>query len=405
MTEPSTDSGFRNVTLRPAPRSRQLRWLGAAGAITLLVAGIAYWATHRSAPAESAPESAAADTFRPTPQQLRTLTIEPAVAHPFATIEIADGRIAANADHTTPIYAPFSGRVVAVIASLGDPVGAGAPLATIESPEFVQAANDFAAALAQTKLAQATEARKRALLDEQGASLAEVQQAQADLATAHANLAAVEHRLSILGRTNADVERMRAGGRIEAQLPLGAPIAGIVIDRQIGPGQYLQAGSGTPVFTIADTRTVWAVGNVPESDAARLRRGQTVEVRVPAWPERTFTAHLNYVAATIDPATHRLSVRAELNNADGALKPDMLATLRIVTTAGSSALGIPEGAVVYEGDQAHVWVVTDGKVIGLRPVRTGRTSDGFIEVLDGLRAGEQVVTRGSLFMDRAARPD
>lgn len=292
-----------------------------------------------------------------------------------------------------------------MIASLGDPVGAGAPLATIESPEFVQAANDFAAALAQTKLAQATEARKRALLDEQGASLAEVQQAQADLATAHANLAAVEHRLSILGRTNADVERMRAGGRIEAQLPLGAPIAGIVIDRQIGPGQYLQAGSGTPVFTIADTRTVWAVGNVPESDAARLRRGQTVEVRVPAWPERTFTAHLNYVAATIDPATHRLSVRAELNNADGALKPDMLATLRIVTTAGSSALGIPEGAVVYEGDQAHVWVVTDGKVIGLRPVRTGRTSDGFIEVLDGLRAGEQVVTRGSLFMDRAARPD
>ncbi len=405
MTEPTSGPGYPSVTLRPAPRAQQLRWLGAAAAGAALVAGLGYLTFHRAESPEPVRESAPEGVFRATPQQLRTLTIEAVASHSFTTIEVADGRIAANGDRSTPVYPPFSGRVVAVIAAPGESVAAGAPLATVESPEFVQAGNDFAVAVAQLKLTQAAETRKHALLDDQGASRAEVEQAEADLATARAAVAAVEHRLRILGRSTADIERLRAGATIEARLALTAPLAGVIVDRQLGPGQYLQAGASQPVFTIADTRTVWAVGNVPESDAGRLRRGQAIEVRVPAWPDRTFSAHLNFVAATIDPATHRLTVRAELPNTDGALKPEMLATLRIATGSNGAALGVPEGAVIYDGEQAHVWVVTDDHAVGLRAVRTGRTSDGFVEIVDGLRAGDKVVTRGSLFMDRAARPD
>jgi cobalt-zinc-cadmium efflux system membrane fusion protein len=186
---------------------------------------------------------------------------------------------------------------------------------------------------------------------------------------------------------------------------LRAPIAGVVVDRQAGPGQYIQAGGGTPLYTIADTRTVWAIGNVPESEARDVRRGQALEVRVPAWPERVFSARLSYVAAAVDPATHRLTVRAELANADGALKPEMLASLRIVTSAADAAVAVPEGAVVYEGERAHVWVVREGNLIGLREIKVGRSAEGLVEVRDGLKAGERVVTRGSLFIDRAARHD
>jgi cobalt-zinc-cadmium efflux system membrane fusion protein len=181
-----------------------------------------------------------------------------------------------------------------------------------------------------------------------------------------------------------------------------APISGVIVDRQLGPGQYAQAGASSPVFTIADMSSVWMVGNVREADAGHIRRGQTVEVGVLAYPDRTFTAHVIYVAPTIDPNTHRLTVRAVIDNADGALKPEMFASFRILTSEGTQAPAVPASAVVYEGDSAHVWVLQSADVLAIRPIHTGRASDGLVEVLDGLQPGERVVTRGSLFIDRSA---
>ena len=316
-----------------------------------------------------------------------------------------DGRIATNADRTTPVYSPFSGRIVVLNGGFGDQVAAGATLATLEASEYVQAQNDLATALAQVRLTSATATRRKELYAAQGASLQELQQAEADHATAEAALAAVLNRLRILGRTDAEIEALRAGAPIHAQVALRAPLAGVVVDRQAALGEYVQAGGGTPLYTIADTRAVWAVGNVPESAASRLNRGQSVAIVVPAWPARVFSGRLNYVAATVDPLTHRLTVRAEIPNADGALKPEMLATLRIATSAPYTAAAVPRGAVVYEGERAHVWVVGDGDRIALREVRVGRDDDGLVEVLAGVRVGERVVTRGSLFIDRAARHD
>ena len=392
------------TTLEPMSRASQLRWLAVAAVVLLGAALATSWFLHRSAEPDGGP-APPPDTFKPTAQQLKTFTIEPVATRPFASVEVADGRIAVDADRATPVYSPFSGRIAVLHAGLGDVVAAGSVLATIEASEFVQAQQDFAAALAQERLTRAALERKRALLEAQGAAQQDVQQAEADHATAAAALAAVENRLAILGRSAAEIEQLKGGARGDARVSLKSPLAGVVVDRQAGPGQYIQAGGGTPLYTIADTRTVWVIGNVRESDARDVHPGQPVEVRVAAWPGRLFGARLNYVAATVDPATHRVTVRAGLANADGALKPEMLASLRIVTSATGAAVAVPEGAVVYEGAQAHVWVVRDGDVIGLREVRVGRTSDGFVEVLEGLKAGERVVTRGSLFIDRAARHD
>ena len=151
-----------------------------------------------------------------------------------------------------------------------------------------------------------------------------------------------------------------------------APIRGMVVDRQIGPGQYAQAGAANPVYTIADLSSVWLVANVREADAARVQRGQSVEVHVLAYPERTFSARVVYVAPTIDPSTHRLTVRAVMDNADGALKPEMFANFVILTSDSQQSPAVPDGAVVYEGDAAHVWVLRADGTLVVAPIRTGR---------------------------------
>jgi membrane fusion protein, heavy metal efflux system len=183
-----------------------------------------------------------------------------------------------------------------------------------------------------------------------------------------------------------------------------APIAGVVTDRQVGPGQYIQAGAPTPVFSIGDLSTVWLVAAVPETDAPFIERGQEVEVRVLALPGQIFKAKLTAVGAEVDPATRRVPVRATLANPGGKLKPQMFASFCIITGAESQAASVPEEAIVREGDQARVWVVSQNNTLTLRSIHTGRSSEGRVEVVDGLKAGERVVTRGSLFIDRAARP-
>jgi cobalt-zinc-cadmium efflux system membrane fusion protein len=132
--------------------------------------------------------------------------------------------------------------------------------------------------------------------------------------------------------------------------------------------------------------------------------GQAVEVSVLAYPTRAFKARVTYVAALLDPVTHRLPVRAEIENHDAALKPEMFANFRILTSDSSESPAVPESAVIYEGDAAHVWVVSGDGVLAYRPVRVGRNSDGLAEVLDGLQPGERIVIKGGLFIDQVATP-
>lgn len=343
-------------------------------------------------------------TFRATAQQMKTLTVAPVGTHGFVSEERTEGKIAINGDRSTPLFSPYSGRVSRVIAGLGDVVKQGAPLAAVEATEFVQVQNDLNTAVAQVKLAHINETRKHALYDAKGGSLQDWQQAQADLTAAETALDAVRNRLRILGRTDAQIAGLENSKGMSPVAMLTAPIAGVVVDRQVGPGQFLQSGSSTPVFTIADPSSVWLLANVRESDAGLVQIGQTVEVRVPAYPARVFKARVTYVAAIIDSNTHRLPVRAEIDNHDGALKPEMFASFRILTSDATESPAVPEMAVVYEGSTAHVWVVAGDGLLSLRPIRTGRLNDGLIEVLDGLKPGEQVITKGGLFIDQVAAP-
>ena len=150
---------------------------------------------------------------------------------------------------------------------------------------------------------------------------------------------------------------------------------------------------------------MWLIANVREADAPLMRIGQAVEVHVLAFPGRVFQAKISWVAPSIDPNTHRLSVRADVENPDGALKPGMFANFSIITGEAQTAPAVPQSAIVYEGDTAHVWVAGDDGTIAARSVRTGQIADGMVEILAGLSPGEKIVTSGALFIDRAAGSD
>jgi cobalt-zinc-cadmium efflux system membrane fusion protein len=372
------------------------------GAVLFLWLGGRFFGRPPATAAEAPPS--APGTFHASDQQIKTFTIEPVGTHSFVSEELTEGKIAVNGDRETPLYSPYSGRVIRVIAGLGDLVKLGAPLATVAASEFVQAQNDLKTAASQVNIARINESRKHALFEAKGGSLQDWQQAQADLTAAETALQAVRNRLRIFDKSEAEIDALITRQTIDDVATLTAPIAGVVVDRQIGPGQYLQAGSGTPAFTIADPSSVWLLANVRENDAASVRLGQEVEVHVAAYPARVFKAHLTYVAALVDPVTHRIAARAEVDNRDGALKPEMFANFRILTSGAAESPAVPQSAVVYEGESAHVWVVESDGVIAYRAIQPGRTNDGLIEVLDGLKPGERIVTKGSLFIDQAAVP-
>jgi len=396
------DPSPNDAALSPPPRGQQLRWLAIAAVAVGVIVALALWISRPrtvSAPTEA---PAAPDTFRPTAQQLKTLTIEPAREESFAETRVVEGRIVADGDHTTSVYAPYAGRVTALRAGVGDRVARGAPLATLEALEVLQAENDFVLANAQRTATAAALERKRLQRDGDGVSLAELQQAEVDATAARAAAEAAEHRLRLYGLADDAVKALRAGAALPGVVALQAPVAGIVVDRAVGPGQYVQSGSGTALFTLTDPRTVWVVGQVPEDDATGWGVGSAVDVRVAASGTRVFHSKLNYVASVVDPSTHRVAIRATLANPDGILKPDMLATLQVTSSDTRRSPAVPRGAVLYEGDKAHVWVMRADGTLGLRAVKVGRSHDEVVEILSGLAAGERIVTRGAIFIDTAS---
>ena len=374
--------------------------------------------------AQPAPSEAARGTFRPTKEQWAGFKIEPVRLLSFRPEQVTEGNIAVDDNLTTPVFSHYSGRVIKVIAMLGDVVEPGAPLFVIHASEFVQAQNDLITALAnlqtarsQLSMAQMTEKRAHELYLAQGGALKDWQQAQTDLITAQNTvradeiaLHAVRSRLRILGKTDQEIASLEAEPtqKLNPVATVTAPIAGTVTQRQIGVGQYINSeanGATNPVFTISDLSTVWLIANVREADAPLMHVGEPVEVHVLAFPGRVFKARISWVAPSIDPNTHRLSVRADVENPRGELKPGMFANFSIITGEAATAPAVTQRAIIYEGDTARVWVAADDGTIAAHSIRTGRITDGMVEILDGLTPGEKVVTSGALFIDRAANND
>lgn len=357
--------------------------------------------------------------YAPTPEQWSMLKVEPVAMRSFRSELFTEGKIAINEDLATPVFSPYAGRVTRLAAKPGDTVGAGQPLFFIEANDMVQAQNDFLAALALVTKAQArvtlteiVDKQNRRLLETKAGSLRDSQVAEADSAQARSEqrvaetaLEAARNRLRLLGKTEEEIATFQDKGNISPETPIHTPIAGTVVQRKVGPGQYVSytsTGSLDPAFVIGNLSTVWIVAYVRESDAPRARVGQQMEFRVAAFPDRVFTATVDYVSAMLDVATRRLMVRATVGSENFAFKPEMFASITIFGDSHDQKVAVARDAVIFEASTARVWVVRGDGSIERRSIRTGLTSGGMIEVLDGLAPDEKVVTKGSIFVDRAA---
>jgi cobalt-zinc-cadmium efflux system membrane fusion protein len=359
--------------------------------------------------------------FRPDHERWSSITWGTVTARKFAGLVTADATVATDDDAATQVFSPFTGQILDIAVRTGDHVEKGATLMTVAASEAVQAQSDLVSAVGAQRAAEATahnadetERRQHALYQDGSAALKDWQQSQVDqtaarsaLQAADAALTAARAKLRILGfvdRQISALEVSRKSGSPPAAAVL-APLSGTVLQRLVGPGQFIQAGSSTPAFSIGNSNTLWLVGNIREEDAPQMRVGEPVEVTVAALPGHLFTAKLTWVAQGIDPATHRLAVRAEIRNPGDMLKPAMFATMRVHTGGDRVSPAVPEIAVIHEGDQSHVWVSGGGESMALRTIQPGRLQDGVLEVLKGLRPGEKVALSGGIFLDSAARPD
>jgi cobalt-zinc-cadmium efflux system membrane fusion protein len=425
--EPVAEAGPEEASSAPpSGRRRALLWT-ALGTVALLGAGLAaFWDdVAGSAPgilqqaADPPDEPLSAGEFRLSDVEMRALRIDSVTARVFRSERMAEGRIAVNEDRATPVFSPYSGRVVRVLARMGETVEAGATLFEIETTDLAGAASDLLSAVDAAQKARATleqarreEARQASLFGARAASQRDVEQARTaaataaeDLRTAESSLAAARDKLRVLGRSAEQIARIEQSRKVDAVVPVTAPIGGTVTQRRVGPGQWLSSGGSDPVFTIADLATVWMVAAVREMDAPLIKTGLPVEVVVGALPDRVFPARITTVGAGLDPTTRRLTVRAEVQDPDHLLKPEMFATFRIAVGEPRSSVGVPVSAVIYSGPEASVWVALDGNRFIQRPIAAGIRAGDMLEVTEGLNDGERIVTGGALFIDRAAHMD
>ncbi|MEH2541127.1 efflux RND transporter periplasmic adaptor subunit [Bradyrhizobium sp. AZCC 1699] len=354
--------------------------------------------------------------YTPSPAEWASLTIQPVAERDFRAERVTEGKIAIDEDRSTPVFSPYAGRVTRLLAKPGDSVVKGQPLFVIEAADNVQAQNDFIAAMSAMNkaksaldLAQLQGARAKDLFEGKAVPLKDYQQSQAtliqaqnDVRSSETAVQAARNKLRLLGLTDDDIATFQEKGRINPEITIFAPIAGTVVQRKIGPGQYVNAGASDPVYVIGDLSTVWMTAFVRESDCANVAVGQEVTFNVLALPGRSLSARINYVAAAIDPATRRLLVRATIDNKNGTLKPEMFANVTIYSAGDRPAVGVPKQALIYEGDQVRIWVAHPDKTIELRQVKPGLTNGDLVEVVGNLKPGEQIVTKGALFIDRAA---
>jgi len=354
--------------------------------------------------------------FKPSEAVWASLSIEQVSERIFRAEHVTEGKISVNEDSSTPIFSPYAGRVAKLLVKPSDVVERGQSLFIIEATDTVQALNDFVAALgalntarSKLNLAQIVEKRQDDLDSGKAVPLKDWQQAQADLTaaqndvrTAETAVEAAHNRLRILGRSEEQITTFQRTRQISADTPIYSPIGGTVVQRKIGPGQFISSGASDPVFVIGDLSTVWLTAFVRESEAADIRLGQEINFTVLALPGRSFKTNIDYVSAAIDPSTRRLLVRATIDNKEGLFKPEMFANVTIFAGADHTSVGVPKQALIYEGERVRLWVAHDDKSLELREIRTGLTNGDLVEVRTNLKAGEKVVTRGSLFIDRAA---
>jgi len=336
-------------------------------------------------------------SFSPGAPQLGALGVERA-GGATATAEQLFGRLVWNDDATVRVFTPFAGRVRRVLVDVGQVVERGTPLAEVDSPDFGQAQADARTAESDLQLAESNLARLTELLDHGAAARKDLEAAEAERAKARAQRARALATLAACGGSADSVTGL---------FVLRSPIAGTVVERNLTPGQEIRPDQMlanapslcSPLLVLSDPSRLWVQVDAPEAQVGALRPGATFRFSSTALPGRSFGGHIDVVSESIDPATRTFRARGTVSNPGRLLKAEMYVAVEIPReTLGAAS--VPARAVFLKGDRHYVFVERKPNTFARQEVRVGDEQDSRVDVTAGLKAGERVVTDGSVLLEQ-----
>ncbi len=302
-----------------------------------------------------------------------------------------------NMDRAAKISPRVTGRAVRIIASQGDRVKAGQPLAYLDSGELDQIWADYLKAQGKVSLARKNLQREETLFQKKISPEKDVQKARQELGEVEADLNLAQERFRLIGVDVAQFASTKENGN-HPLVPITSPVSGVVIEKTITQGEAVNPEK--TLFMIADLSTLWVVIDVYEKDVSRLRIGAGVKVSVTAFPDKIFKGKVSYIADVVDEKTRTEKARVTIDNVSGLLKPGMFATILMEATGGGNErlIAIPEEAVLMDGEKRYVFVQVSSDKLKRRDIETGRTFGKRVEVTAGLKEGERVAVHGSFIL-------
>jgi Cu(I)/Ag(I) efflux system membrane fusion protein len=295
------------------------------------------------------------------------------------------GRLAFNAEKAKVLSARAPGRVERIYAFDGAPVEVGSPVIELYSPEFLSAQQEY---LLSSKTAKVLEANK---------TMSDL------LGDAQITQQAAGNRMRNLGASDGDIKSLEKTGKTQSNLIMRSPLQGVVVKRAVEPGSIVNAGD--VLVSLANPKELWFLGNVYEQDIRKIQKGQTMILRSESYPDKEFTATANYIAPTIDPETHALLIRCDVDNAEGLLRPDMYVSARL-KTAETEAVVVPQSAIIRVREMRYA-IIKTGPDSFRRFAVKGYDLDGKqFAVTEGLEPGMKVLTDGAVLLnDRFAKQE
>jgi cobalt-zinc-cadmium efflux system membrane fusion protein len=329
--------------------------------------------------------------------QLASLELAPVESLAPASTQLS-GRLTWNDDVTVRVFTPFAGRVRKITADIGQSVATNAPLAEVESPDFGQAQADARKAESDLKLAERSLTRERELLAHGAAAQKDVEAAEDAQAQAEAEHSRAVSKIAAYG-ANAD--------SLDEVFILRSPLAGTVVDKSVSPGLEVRPDQmlanlpeiTAPLFIVSDPTRLWIQIDATEVDVPHLQPGNEFTFTSRAFPDETFTGRVDKVSEFIDPNTRTIKVRGSVDNPRRRLKAEMFVNV-ILPGGATHDLSVPAAAVFLKGEKHFVFVQTKPGEFTRQEVAIGSEQAGRVLILNGLQAGQQVVTDGCIFLQQ-----
>jgi membrane fusion protein, heavy metal efflux system len=344
-------------------------------------------------------EAREANVLRIDAGMLRDLRITTAQVElrPAGLAETMLGELQVNENAYAEVGTPIAGRVVKILASIGQAVAAGAVLAEIQSVELGKAWSEYVSAVAEVELARRTLERKRKLAEERIVAAKDVLKADADAKAAEARLRSSRAVLNALGLHDAKI----SGSTDTSTFALRAPVAGTIIERSAVIGKFVEPAQ--MLFRVADLSRLWLAVHAFERDAVRVRIGAPVSVTFAALPGRSFSGTTILVGKQVEPASRTVAVRIEVANDDGILRPGMSANAWVpLGDETQQVVTIPAVSLQRLRDRWVAFVPRREGVFEIRRIGRGRDLGNEVEVVSGIDPGETIVVAGSFLLKAEA---